>query len=226
VKMVEFFSSLTLFILAHTLPEPTGLRTGLINRYGKKTYIIGFSVLSILLLTWLIWSALRAPYISLWLPTPTTALIPVILMLPVCILVSTAILHPNPLSLAFVQRPTPEKPDITTIVRHPLLWALFFWAASHTIANGDLVGVIMFGGFAVFSLMGMKLFERRANRHMTKQEFKLAMSKKDGRLITRLQKLARWPLFFELGAGMVLYLSLLHLHDPIIGVDPLAVLFP
>ncbi len=222
--MTAFLVSLTIFILAHSLPGPTGLRIGLINRFGKKAYIIGYSILSTILLVWLIWSALNAPYIPLWDPNSATSLIPVILMLPACLLFACAILHPNPLSLSFVQSPIIKRHDITNLIRHPLLWALFLWAASHAIANGDLVGVIMFGGFAIFSLVGMKIMQRRAKRTLSAEEFHAAITKTSGQFTLRFKRVMGWAFTTELIFGALLYVALFHLHEPVIGVDPLALI--
>ena len=224
--MTEFFISLTIFILAHVLPAPTGLRTRLINRFSKKSYIAGFSIFSTILLVWLIWSAIRAPYVSLWLPNYFTSLVPVILILPACILLTTSIFKPNPISLAFVQHPNFGTSDITTLLKHPILWSLLFWAASHTIANGDLVGLIMFGGFAIFSLVGMKIFERRAIRTLSQSEYNSAMAKTDGPLVLRLKNMMSWAMAMEVIAGIILYVIVLHLHEPVIGIDPLVQLLP
>ena len=220
--MVEFLTSLAVFILAHTLPEPMGLRTGLINRFGKKSYIAGFSILSTLLLIWLIWSALRAPYVSLWLPSQFTSMVPVLLMLPACVLFSTSILRPNPLSLAFVQQAIFDTNDITSLLKHPLLWSLFFWALSHTIANGDMVAVIMFGGFAIFSLVEMRLFERRARRTLSQFDYLKSISKTDGSVVPRIKHAINLTVVTEVIAGIFLYAIVLLLHEPVIGVDPLA----
>jgi uncharacterized membrane protein len=222
MNMVEFLTSLTIFILAHSLPEPTGLRTRMIDRIGKKSYFAGFSILSTILLIWLIWSALRAPYVSLWLPSQFTSLIPVILMLPASILFTTSILRPNSLSLAFIQQPIFAATDVTVLLKHPLLWSFFLWALSHTIANGDLVGVIMFGGLAIFSLVGMRIFEHRAKRTLSQIDFSIASNKTIGPIIPRLGHTINLIVITEVIAGILLYVIVLHLHEPVIGVDPTA----
>ena len=147
-------------------------------------------------------------------------------MVPACILFTTSIMKYNPLSLAFVQRSAVERPNITTLLRHPLLWSIFLWAASHTIANGDLVGVIMFGGFAIFSLIGMKTFERRAIRTLSQSEYKSAVAKTDGPILLRLKKTMNRVMATEVIAGIILYAIVLHLHEPIIGIDPLIMFMP
>jgi uncharacterized membrane protein len=40
-------------------------------------------------------------------------------------------------------------------LRFPMAWAVIFWAAGHLVANGDLAGLILFGGFAIYALLHM-----------------------------------------------------------------------
>ncbi len=74
---------------------------------------------------------------------------------------------PNP--FAFEGRSTgydPERPGIVGITRQPLLWALLLWSGAHIWANGDLAHVILFGIFAGFSGLGMRIVETRRRRDM------------------------------------------------------------
>ena len=110
----------------------------------------------------------------------------------------------------------------SALVRHPILWSFFLWSSSHAIANGDLVTLIMFGGFALFSLAGMRLQERRAQRRMTPVDFDTAMAVARGGLGHRLRRTWSGRTAAELACGIVLYAMLLELHGPAIGIDPLA----
>ena len=40
-------------------------------------------------------------------------------------------------------------------LRFPMAWAVIFWAVGHLLANGDLAGVILFGGFLIYALLHM-----------------------------------------------------------------------
>lgn len=42
-------------------------------------------------------------------------------------------------------------------LRFPMAWAVIFWAAGHLLANGDLAGVILFGGFLAYALLHMAI---------------------------------------------------------------------
>ena len=52
------------------------------------------------------------------------------------------------------------------ITRHPVLWSFLLWAWSHIPANGDLVSLIMFGGFGLLALAGFWLVDSRARQRM------------------------------------------------------------
>ncbi|MEM7124373.1 MAG: NnrU family protein [Pseudomonadota bacterium] len=223
--MIEFLIALAAFIAAHVLPAATGLRARLIDRLGRSTYLIGYSAVSLVTLVWLVSAALRAPYIGLWPTGPVTALVPIVAMLPACVLAAGAATRPNPLSISFLGGQTdPEKPGILALVRHPILWAFFLWSASHAIANGDLVALIMFGGFALFSLAGMGRMERRAKQTMTPDDFQAAMAISRGASADRLRQAFSVRTVIELVAGVVLFAALLALHGPVIGIYPLALI--
>ena len=171
------------------------------------------------LLAWMIAAALRAPYVELWAPRAALAAVPLVAMLPVCLLIAAGVARPNPLSVSFRSGAIdPAAPGILALVRHPVLWVFFLWAGSHAVANGDLVGLLLFGGFALFSLAGMVLFERRARRRGEVEAFAV----RSGPLGERLARAASLRLLVELLVGLALYLGLLLAHGPVIGVAPLA----
>ncbi len=221
--MIEFLLALAVFLAAHVLPAATGLRERLIDRLGRRAYLTGYSIVSLLTLAWLISAALRAPYIGLWSTGPVTALVPIVAMLPACILAAGAATRPNPLSISFVAGQTDaQNPGVLAVVRHPILWAFFLWAASHAIANGDLVALILFGGFALFSLASMGRMERRAQKTLSPEEFAAAMALSRGSLSDRIRRAVSVRTALEVVAGVVLFGVLMVLHGPVIGIYPLA----
>lgn len=224
--MTGFITALSVFLLAHTLPAATGVRGRLIERFGKKRYILFYSIFSTALLIWLIWAALDAPYVELWQPGLATLIFPIIAMLLASILLTSAVLRPNPVSIAFINKPLLPGTGILTLIRHPLIWALFLWAASHAIANGDLVSLILFGGLALFSLSGKKILETRAKNNLSAEEFTNAMALANGPIVPRMMKALDGTVFIEVILGIVLYISILYAHEPVIGVDPLALILP
>jgi uncharacterized membrane protein len=109
--------------------------------------------------------------------------------------------------------------------RHPLLWAIVLWAGAHAVPNGDLAHVLLFGGFAVFSLLGMRAIDRRRRRLLGAEAW--------ARLAYRTSFLPGASLAvgrcrpggpaspWRLAAASLLWLALLLLHERVIGVTPL-----
>lgn len=223
--MFEFALALIVFLAAHVLPRKTGLRDVLIAKLGRGPYIAGYAILSLALLAWLIAAAWRAPVIPLWSASPVTAALAVAAMLPACVLFLAGALRPNPLSVSFMGGETdPVRPGLLALTHHPILWAFLLWSGGHLLANGDLVAVILFGGFALFSLIGMRVFERRTRARLDPEVLARAAAISQGPLVERLRRALSWRTLLELAAALALYVALLHAHPVVIGVDPLALL--
>ena len=223
--MLEFFAAIFVFLAAHVLPAATGLRARLITWLGRGIYIALYSLVSLATIAWVIVAALGAPHIALWAPGPLTAAVPLVAMLPACLLFAGAALRPNPLSVSFAGGlGDPKAPGLLALTRHPILWAFFLWAASHLIANGDLVSLILFGSFALFSLLGMKRLEGRARTRLSQAEFDAATTVATGPLAARAGRAVSLRCFFELLAGVLLYGLFVYFHELVIGVDPLGAL--
>ncbi|MGY6632273.1 MAG: NnrU family protein [Alkalilacustris sp.] len=47
-------------------------------------------------------------------------------------------------------------------IRHPMLLGVLIWALAHLAVNGDLAGLILFGGMAAWSVAAMALINARA----------------------------------------------------------------
>ena len=228
--MLEFLAALALFIMSHVVPARTGLRQSMAGAIGERPYLILYSLLSVALLAWLISAASRAPYIPLWDLQTWHYHVPLALMVLASMLFVAGAVSANPLSISFSRAPfDPAKPGIVGITRHPILWAFALWSLSHVVPNGDLVSLIMFGGFGLFALGGMPIVDRRKRRTLGNEWAGLV----DGTSVIPLVALAsgraswRWrfgPLLLTILAGAALYLLLLRLHPVVIGVDPAAVL--
>ncbi len=220
--MIEFLLAVLVFFAAHVLPAATGLRAAAVARFGRRPYVAVYSLVSLAAIAWVIVAARAAPYIALWPSGPATALVPLIAMLPATVLFVAGAAMPNPLSVSFRGGlPPADASGLARLLRHPILWAFFLWAGSHLVANGDLVGVILFGALAVFSLAGMRRLERRAGARLSAADFAAAQAFTGGGPGRRLRLAASPRGLLELLAGLVLYAALLHLHGPVIGIAPL-----
>jgi uncharacterized membrane protein len=209
--MTELILALGVFVAAHSLPTPTGLRAAAVARLGLGRWIALYSVVSVGSLAWVVAAAIRAPHVALWTPAPWMQAAPAFAMGPACVLLAMAATRPNPWSVSFRAGPAdPSAPGVLTATRHPILWAFFLWGASHALANGDLAAALLFGGAAGFALAGMPLLEGRARRRG---------SPPPPRRPT-LGALATARCAVEAAAGAALYLAAAAAHPAVIGADP------
>jgi uncharacterized membrane protein len=187
---------------------------------GSRGFPLAYSALSLAALAWLIVAAGRAPYVPLWNWAPWQLYVPLVAMLPVCLILALAIARPNPFSFGGARNANfdPARPGIVRLHRHPLLVALALWAAAHAVPNGDLAHLILFGTFAVFAIFGTRLVDHRRQREMGDT---WQMLRSD------VASTPLWPPSLtseealRLVAGLVLYATLIWLHPALIGVSPL-----
>lgn len=128
---IEFLLAFAAFLGAHVIPARPRLRARLIATFGRRGYVMGFSLLSLALLYWLIVAAGRAPFVSLWDHAIWQRWL-VNMAMPLAIAVAVLAPGMGGLILAFV-----------------------IWSAAHLVANGDLAHVILFGVMLVFALAGL-----------------------------------------------------------------------
>lgn len=127
----EYLLAAAAFMGAHVLPALPRPRAFLIARLGRRVYLAGFSLLSILLIWWLIAAAGRAPVIALWDQTPESRWL-VNIAMPLAILCAALATGLSGLVAAFA-----------------------IWSGAHLAANGDLAHVLFFGGMLAFAISGL-----------------------------------------------------------------------
>ena len=215
--MAGFLIAVTVFLAGHLIPGL--LRERLIRRIGYRPYIIAFSILSVLLFGWVIQEVLVAESFWLWDYQTWQAQLLVVVMLPACILWACAILQPCPLSIGRKTGFDPARPGINRFCRHPLLLGTILWGAGHTIANGDVVAVLFFGGSSIFALIGFWRMEKIRLRGLTEGEQAVLLAATRRFSLSGLKDAFRGR---DILAGIVLYIVILGGHGHVIGVDPLA----
>ncbi|MGJ3263243.1 MAG: NnrU family protein [Salinarimonas sp.] len=212
--MIEFAAALAVFLLAHSLPARLGLKDRLVARVGRRAYLVGYSLVSLALLAWLIDAARRAPVVPLWDPAPWQAWIPLVAMPVAFVLLVAGLAQPNPLSITL--RAGGKPGAVVAVTRHPVLWGFLVWALAHVPPNGDVVSLVLFGGMAAFAVAGFPILDRRARRHLGDGRWRALAGRGGPR--------TEWGgLAIAALAGLVLYAwFLLQGHARLIGVDPLA----
>ena len=222
MSWTAFAAVFAAFFLTHSLPVRPAVKSRLTASIGARGFGTGYSLLSLAMLTLLIWSAGQAPVVQLWSQAPWQRHVVQSGMLLVCLILALAIARPNPFSFggAHNDRFDPARPGIVRWTRHPILLALALWAGLHLLPNGDLAHVILFAVLGGFAIAGRALIDRRKRRDMGDGQWQsLHAATMDAPLI---HAPAAWgAIATRLIIGLLAYLALLWAHPLVIGVSAL-----
>lgn len=212
----EFLAAFAAFFVSHSIPTRPAVKSRIVATTGALGFTLLYSLLSICILTWIVGAAGRAPFIEIWAWAPWQNHLPLTGMLLATLMVAMVFGQPNPLSFGGWNndRFDPENPGLIGWVRHPLLAALMIWSVAHLVPNGNLAHVIVFGLFAGFSLLGMKIIDRRSKRILGADNWQYLSNTRRKFTITR-GGITRMII------GGLIYLTLLYSHEWVIGVTPL-----
>lgn len=223
----EFLLALLLFFISHAVPARPPIRRRLVAALGLRGYLFAYSLLSVLLLGWLVVASARAPFVPLWDYAPWQAWVPLLVMPVVTVLLVFGLGSPNPLSMSAADSTAfdAERPGIVAVVRHPVLWAALLWALAHLVPNGDLAHVVLFGLLALLAGGGMLIFDRRQRRRLGEGEWQRLSAYSSNLPFAALFRSQRLPRLrradlWRLTAALLLYALLLLAHEPVIGVPP------
>lgn len=164
--MLHLTLALASFFVLHLIPAIPGMRERMVDRIGRRAYVIAHSAISTVALVWVIVATLRAPTILLWPVAGWQAWVTVILTPLALFLLIAGLIGPNPLSLTLRPAGTEAQPGIVRITRHPVFWGALIWALAHIPPNGDLRSVLLFGSLAALAAAGFVLGDRRARRKL------------------------------------------------------------
>lgn len=193
-----------LFVGVHVIPMMPEWRAALVRRLGEGGYKAAFSVLALVSLIGAIIAYRFTPHVLLWSSPQPLRAITAILMLAAVLLFAGA----------------KGVPWFKRIVRHPMLWGIGLLGVAHLLANGEVAGVILFGGLAAFGFAWQPLTDRRdaavdpAGWQETRQT-------------TSLWPFAKWrarndPVTLRpLIIGVIVYVALVLLHPWLFGVPVL-----
>lgn len=204
------------FFVSHSIPTRPKVKARIVKTLGPRGFTLAYSALSTFALIVLILVARGAPFVPLWEWAEWQNHLALTGMLVAILLVALTIGRPNPLSFGGWGHECfmPNHPGVVGWIRHPLLAALLIWSLSHLLPNGDLAHVIMFGCFALFSILGTKLIDRRKRRQLGHDEW-TRLSQTHREIAPSLNGILR------LCSGLVLYALIIWAHEPVIGISPL-----
>jgi uncharacterized membrane protein len=149
------------FLATHYVSS-TPLRGKLVTALGNKGYLALYSALAFATLGWMILAYYRAPSITLWY-APGWRFVPLFVMPIALILIVCGLAMRNPTAVGQERalKSVDAARGILRITRHPLMWGIALWAASHALARADAASLVFFGSFLVLALTGTRLMDRR-----------------------------------------------------------------
>ena len=213
--MIELIAAIAVFILSHVIPAYGPCRQGLINLLGKRLYIALYSALSVVVVVWLGFAFIDAPYIELWGHPAWTRWVPLLGMPVGCVLFIGGFWASNPLSLSISKADfDPARPGLIGLSRHPVIMAFALWTLVHLAPNGDVASVLMFGLLTGLSFYGPYTINKRKKQQLGEAAWQhLAASR------GTLRGSNGW-LIGIIGGG-AFYFLLLWAHEWVLGVSPL-----
>ena len=218
-EWANYCAAFITFFASHMILIRPPVKPVLVRFLGARMFVVAYSLLSTAILFWMIEAAQTAPYIEVWPWESWQNWVPIVVMIPVCLIISFAIGTPNPFSFGGWRNDQfkPSRPGIVRWMRHPILVALFLWSAAHTLPNGNLAHVVLFGMFAAFSLLGTRIIDRRQQRLMNED---WALLRKQTNEVSLFGAFQLRDLIIRLIVALLLYISLVHLHPLITGIYP------
>jgi len=224
--MTNLLLIMGVFIAFHIIPAIRPIRLFLVRTLGMKMYVVLYSAVSIGLLVLVAAAYTQADTDIVWPQWPWTRWVPVLTMPLACLFLVGTLTAPNPLSVGVkAHRYDPAHPGIISITRHPLIWAMVFWAVAHMAPNGDTASLLLFGLFAALGLMGPWSLDRKARKDMGEDAWR--------RLVAPTSNVPFWAIlrgrtrldlkgigWLRILVAGLLYVSILHTHELVIGMSP------
>src|SRR6056297_484155 len=201
------------FFLTHSIPVRPAVKSRILNRVGARGFAMAYSALSVAMLTLLIWSAGKAPYVQLWPQMEWHRHTAHLGMLAVCLILALGVARPNPFSFGGARNNSFDRtrPGIVRWTRHPILLALALWAGVHLLPNGDLAHVILFGVLGGFAIAGQTLIDRRKRRDLGPARWDTLNAAR--KAAPRLQRPRCWPeAIMRCLVGLVAFVALILAH--------------
>lgn len=219
--MFELVAALAVFVASHSLTNIGAVRRPAERALGRRGFIAAYSLLSLLLLAWVIAAFAAAPVVVVWPQEPWMRLVPLLAMPLASVLVFAGLTAPNPFSIGPGGRGfDPDRPGVLRLTRHPVLWGLGLWAGAHLLPNGEVAALLLFVPLLAMAAAGPALLDAKRRRLLGADWPRLAQ-RTGGGLACDWAALVREAGPLRLAGGLGLYALLLALHQPVIGITPL-----
>jgi len=217
--MPDLIAACAYFLLIHFGVSGTRLRDALTARLGEGAYRGLFSLASLVGLAWLIYAYRRAPLLPTWGFLPGFRPAAYVLVLIAFLFAVIGILTPSPTRVGMESKLDPEAVrGMVRITRHPFLWGVGLWAATHLIVNGDVASLALFGTMLVLAIGGTAAIDAKRRRKFPERWRKFvaatssipfgAIARGGNRLGPALAEIGVWRLL----AALALYAVAFYLH--------------
>jgi len=222
--MTRLLIAAAAFLAMHYVSS-TPLRPRLVRLLGANGYLLLYSAIAFATLAAMVWAYYRAPYIGVWY-APSLRYVPLIVMPFAMIFIACGLLTANPTLVGaerLLRAAAPAR-GILRITRHPLMWGIALWAASHLVARGDAAAIVFFGSFLLLALSGTVLIDRRKRAALGEEWRRYAAATSNVPFAAifggRNRFSAREIGWARLIAGLALYALVLWLHPMLFGARP------
>ena len=156
--MTTLVAATLVFLITHFITS-TPLRPLLVNAMGEWPYRGAYSLVALVTLAWMGWAYANAPREPLWVGIRE---IPYVVM-PLAFVLIACGYGRNPTMVGADKLLKSEDParGMIRITRHPIMWGIMLWAASHILARGDMKSLIFFGALLALAAIGTLLMDSR-----------------------------------------------------------------
>jgi uncharacterized membrane protein len=138
--MRMLIAGLALFLGIHLLPAVPSLRAALVARWSEQRYKTRFSLVAAIGLVLIVAGyAVADEHARVFAPVPMARAIAPFAMVASFILFAAANMRGR----------------LRRFVGHPMLLGLLLWSSVHLLANGDLVGTVLFGAFLAYATVDL-----------------------------------------------------------------------
>lgn len=217
--MPDLVAACAFFLLIHFGVSGTTFRDTLVKRLGEQTYRGLFSLASLGGMAWLVLAYRNAPFLptwGMWLAFRPAAYVLVFIAFLFAVI---GLLTPSATTVGMESHLDPASAHgITRITRHPFLWGVALWSATHLVVNGDAASLLLFGSLLALALGGTLTIDAKRRRgygerwqafaRTTSNVPFAAILRNSNRLAPALAEIGPWrPL-----AAIVLFVVAFHLH--------------
>jgi uncharacterized membrane protein len=217
--MPDLIAACAYFLLIHFGVSGTRLRDVLSGKIGEKPYRGLFSLASIVGIAWVTYAFRRAPLIPTWGLLPGLRTAAYVLVFIAFLFIVIGVMTPTPTAVGMESRLDPRMArGMVRITRHPFLWGVALWAATHLIVNGDLASLILFGTFLVLAIGGTAAIDAKRRRKSPEQWQKFAQATSSAPFAAIARGSNRFaPVLGEIGlwriiVALALYAAAFYLH--------------